>query len=649
MNKVRLRHGLLPALATFLFACSSMAADVVEITPASPTDETMLHGICNRPPQQGERLAYQWQVNGKTVAQGDLVSVEAIRCESTDELRNAGAANVNTIPIVKGRHGSAAYISENHPLVLPAERYLDQQQGGIAFWFSPKWSGDDDLRHPLFYASGGPNGLRFYIEKEPAPHQGLTFYIREADGRRHAVWTSGKALKPDQWYYVACFWQLRAGKSDTCRMMMFFNRSLVSENPVSPEAITPGEPPKKIIFGSSPSGGPGDVIIDEIRFFNMLPSGRTPPLPPEETRIYSETDLPCTALNAGDTVAFLVSSGKEVLGRAEVKIAKAAGDRDVFGGLRAIQGTKTGAFHTEKIGKVWWTVSPKGNAFYAVGTDHVNYNGHWCQKLGYSPYNRNVEAKYGDEEGWNQSASERLKAWNFNLLTAGHSPSLRHRGLAHTEFLSLGAGYAAQDDIVPKTTWTGFPNVFSPGFEAYCDKICAAKCAPAADDPWLFGYFIDNELEWYGKSHSNAGLFEETMKKPPEHSAKRALIQFLQGRYKKIGDFNSVWGTNLRNFEDLADVTQPPASTNPRAVADQQAFLRLVADKYFAVTTAAIRKHDPRHMILGCRFAGRAPDLWDVCGRYCDIVTLNFYERVNLETEEAIGVEKKFSEWQKAN
>ena len=224
MDKVRGRRALVCALANVLFLCASAAADVVEITPPSPTDESDLQGICRAPAQIGGHLTYQWEVNGKPVAQGDLVSVTAIRCESADELRAAGASNVTAIPIVPGRHGSAAYISENHPLVLPAERYLDQSQGGIAFWFSPKWSGDDNLRHPLFYTSGGPNGLRFGVEKEPEPHQGLVFYILEPNGRRHAVWTSGKSLKRDQWYYVACFWQLRAGNSDTCRMTMFFIR-----------------------------------------------------------------------------------------------------------------------------------------------------------------------------------------------------------------------------------------------------------------------------------------------------------------------------------------------------------------------------------------------------------------------------------------
>lgn len=631
-----------------LLASVTVAEESVFIVPSAPTDENDLRGICTQPAPVGLQYTYEWLVNGKTAGKGKLPSVTAIRCENTEELKAAGATNVKAIPIVEGRHGRAAYISEDHPLVLPAERHMDQREGGVSFWFRPKWRGDDGLRHPLFFASGGPNGLKFLIEKEPEPHQGLVFSISEPDGRRHAVWTSGRSLTPDRWYHIACFWQLRAENSESCRMLMFFNRSLVSDSPRTPEAIEPGEPPNKIIFGSSPAGGPGEVIIDEIRFFDSLPHNWGPPTSPDDPGAQVDTVLPCTAFNSGDEVTFIVSSPQGIVGRAGVKIAKATGERDVFGGLRAITGIKTGVFHTEKIGGIWWIITPKGNAFYAVGTDHVKYTGHWCQKLNYSPYHRNVEGKYGDEESWAKSTLERMKAWNFNLLAAGHSPSLRHRGLAHTEFLSLGAGYAAKDDIVPKTTWTGFPNVFSEGFEKYCDKICAVRCAPNANDPWLFGYFIDNELEWYGKSHRESGLFEEAMKKPAYHPAKRALIQFLEGRYKKISDFNNAWATALRNFEELGEVTQPLTAASPRALADQKAFVRLVAEKYFAITTAAIRKYDPRHMILGCRFAGRAPDIWDICGKYCDIVTLNYYGRVNLETEEAIGVEKLFAHWQKA-
>ena len=62
-------------------------------------------------------------------------------------------------------------------------------------------------------------------------------------------------------------------------------------------------------------------------------------------------------------------------------------------------------------------------------------------------------------------------------------------------------------------------------------------------------------------------------------------------------------------------------------------FDQLVAERYFAVTSAAIRKYDPNHLVLGCRFAGNAPtNVWPVAGQYCDIVSLNLYPYVDLDT-----------------
>jgi hypothetical protein len=51
-------------------------------------------------------------------------------------------------------------------------------------------------------------------------------------------------------------------------------------------------------------------------------------------------------------------------------------------------------------------------------------------------------------------------------------------------------------------------------------------------------------------------------------------------------------------------------------------------------------------MILGCRFAGRAPDgLWEVAGKHCDIVTVNIYPRVNMDKRAAPGVEEELKNW----
>lgn len=290
----------------------------------------------------------------------------------------------------------------------------------------------------------------------------------------------------------------------------------------------------------------------------------------------------------------------------------------------------TGFFRVRQEGPVWWIVDPNGRAFYAVGIDHVNYNVHWCEALGYAPYARNVAAKYGSEEKWAASAVARLKQWGFNSLGANNSPSTRYRGLPHTEFLSFGMAFTSVSDIVPRTTWTGFPDVFHPGFPEWCRQEAQRQCRPLRNDPWLLGYFLDNELEWFGKSGSEVGLLEEALKKPASHPAKRALLADLQARYGDIGSFNTAWKTRFPSWESLAE--EAPAVQTPEARRDGLRFVAKVADLYFRYTTAAVREADPNHLILGCRFAGTAPPgVIAAAGRYCDVVSVNYYGEVDLE------------------
>ncbi|MGD0092177.1 MAG: beta-galactosidase [Planctomycetota bacterium] len=289
----------------------------------------------------------------------------------------------------------------------------------------------------------------------------------------------------------------------------------------------------------------------------------------------------------------------------------------------------TGFFRVEQLEGTWWTIDPLGNAFFIIGTDHANYNAHWCEKLGYAPYHRNCEKKYVTEAQWAGSTLGRLKAWGFNALGVNPSGSLERRGLAHPEFLSLGTNFTAHDCITPKTTWTGFPNVFSPKWPLFCDKQAQRLCAPHKDDPWVLGYFIDNELEWH--AWTGGGPFVDSFKKPADHSAKRALVELLKARHATPAEFNQAWDTKIASFDELLAMTAPPAVKTAAARADVSEFTRLVAEKYFSVASAAIRKHDPNHMVLGCRFAGSAPEIVDVAGKYCDIFSINCYRNVDLE------------------
>ncbi len=302
----------------------------------------------------------------------------------------------------------------------------------------------------------------------------------------------------------------------------------------------------------------------------------------------------------------------------------------------------TGFFRIVRLGETWWLVDPNGYLTLSVGTDHVNYFVHWCEKLGYAPYHRFVARKYGSEEAWAKEAVRRLLSWNFNVLGANNSLKARYQGLVHTEFISFGADFASVADIVPKVHWTGFPDVFDPRFERFCDLRARERCAPNKDDPWLLGYFLDNELEWWGKSGRPWGMAEEAWKKPPDRACKQAFVRLLREFYRNdISAFNADFGTNFASFDELLSSTEP---AQPRTQRGQQALMVFVAEaaeRYFRITAQAIKKHDPNHLNLGCRFAWDVPEVvWRAAGKYCDIVTVNTYPRIDLERGVIIGLEE---------
>jgi hypothetical protein len=270
----------------------------------------------------------------------------------------------------------------------------------------------------------------------------------------------------------------------------------------------------------------------------------------------------------------------------------------------------------------------------------VTFRGHWCETLGYAPHGRKNEKKYASRAAWEEEALGRLKQWGFTMLGAGCDPGLRHRGLIHCEFLGIGEHFALmgdEHDITPNEhrPCSAFPNVFHPDFEAYARHVARGKCRPARDDPWLLGYFIDNELAWWGRAWgSEAGLFDAVMRKGAAHTAKVALGDFLAARFGgETAAFNVVFGTGLGGFEELGGLDfLPHATPGQREV--KRAFLAFVAERYFAVVSRAIREADPNHLVLGARFAGTEgtpPVVWEAAGRHCDVVTFNFYPMADLD------------------
>ena len=209
-----------------------------------------------------------------------------------------------------------------------------------------------------------------------------------------------------------------------------------------------------------------------------------------------------------------------------------------------IQEKATGFFRVQKLSDGrWWAIDPLGRGFVAFGVDHCTYYGHYCEALDKHIHKELNDKKFKSREEWAEKTSKLLKEWGFNLLTAGVSPEIKHKGIPHAEFIGLGAQFASMADEFAIVGGNGnpgsqFPNVFHPDFPSYCDDIVESRTRGQQNDPWLFGYFFDNELCWWGNPFSpKCGLFNSAMQKDASHTAKITLMNLLKEKAK--GDINS--------------------------------------------------------------------------------------------------------------
>jgi hypothetical protein len=143
--------------------------------------------------------------------------------------------------------------------------------------------------------------------------------------------------------------------------------------------------------------------------------------------------------------------------------------------------------------------------------------------------------------------------------------------------------------------------VFHPDFEGFCDRY-AEQLAQTKSDPYLLGHFSDNELP-LGNNVLDQSLKLDVNNPDlrPGYEAARAWLRERKGPSAKS--------------QDITD-------------ADRGAFLGYVCDRYFRLTTQAIRRHDPNHLCLGPRLYGsslRAPDVLRAAGKHLDIIAINYY------------------------
>lgn len=321
---------------------------------------------------------------------------------------------------------------------------------------------------------------------------------------------------------------------------------------------------------------------------------------------------------------------------------------DQYHGLKTLgRQEATNFFHTKEIDGSWWLIDPEGYPFFSTGVNSVRNETNtrarmddtvkkaysWIpptegefasctDKVGLSFYDCNLIRKWGNSdlaEKFRSRAIERMESWGFNTL--GNWSDLELEKAHKMPYTDTGPEtYKLK---MPYISWR-ICDVFAPQFEAEAAKSAGALAAKK-DDPWLIGYFLENEIPW-------CELGEKVLASNDDQPAKRKFLSELHDKYKTIEALNASWGTHAASFETLREPGDYNNATEA-CKADIDHFRGEFAEKYYRVWSQAIKAADPNHLVLGSRLCDRHEEVIRACAANSDVVSFNYYG-MNIDRKE---------------
>jgi len=280
-----------------------------------------------------------------------------------------------------------------------------------------------------------------------------------------------------------------------------------------------------------------------------------------------------------------------------------------YGGWMTWKANATGFFHTQKIDGRWWLIDPDGYPYIHRAVVAMN--------PGKSEKQKEVFARqFGSTDKWLENSSSILKNNGFNGTGAWTEvdPLRKQKDpLVYTLIISPMGTY--KKDHLKKfggkyeeAGWQGYrydlAMVFDKAFDSYIEEA-VKPIAQYKDDRYLLGYFSDNELPW--------------------------VFDALDRHLTKLGKSEDGYIAAEKWFRARKGVAATIADITDE---DRSAFTAFYFETYLRKITTALRKADPNHLYLGCRFNQDKnrqelsnPEIFRIAGKYMDVVSINHYRK----------------------
>ena len=206
----------------------------------------------------------------------------------------------------------------------------------------------------------------------------------------------------------------------------------------------------------------------------------------------------------------------------------------------------------------------------------------------------------------------RLRGWGFNALGAGAAAALRDEGLPWVGTVD----FCAAGNLI-RAGGVRLPDVFDPEWPKAAVARAEEVCLPFAERHDLVGWLTDDHAGWAPAEAGRPGLLQICLSLEPGFAAYHAAWEFVLALHRgRIETLAKAWAQPaITNKEVVRELTRAEQGIATRGYhRDDARWSQEFARRYFALTSAAIRAHDPHHLVLVGRFgAGTSPAVFAQC------------------------------------
>ena len=279
----------------------------------------------------------------------------------------------------------------------------------------------------------------------------------------------------------------------------------------------------------------------------------------------------------------------------------------------------TGRFYTKKIDGRWWIIDPDGYVHYERGVTSFR---HGSSERNAKAFNERFQ---GNDQVWIDVCRQELAETGIHstgaFCTNAYSPMVAYNKTHGNTPIILCPSFGFLSKFRSAKNggqWPGGSDtyeaclVFHPDWPAWCEEYVKSS----AFDEYRYeknclGFFSDNEINFsYTLLKSCLAITDNN------DLAKKGATEFMQSK-------NATAYTEALGRE----------------------FAGVMAEKYYKAVRNAVDKHASGLMYVGTRLHGYpkyVQQVVEAAGRYCDIVSINYYSRWSPELTGAV---KDWENW----